>query len=430
MMKQGKYLLVAAVLPVLLILLPARVSSSTTEFPLAVTHTLSYTVTVHWWGNFYPDMTTIRVEVYDIPIPTDYQKVSYSLQDGRIENINGRPVWVIQKYMREVPYTTITFSANFTVTVDIRDIPPIPHVPVEPPAGMADYLSPDEYVTLSPSVRELAAYLASQTENDLPAVISKFVEWIQKNIAYRVEIGEGVRLKDYEVLQARAGVCDEFSVLFIGLCRSVGIPARYVQGYSVENENLYRNLETGHAWAEIWADKWIPVDPTWVDLGSPKKFTTGGSGIQWRYSGAPPGSKITKVEYSVTPIDWQTRASLERPVILAREKTDNGWRFTVSDIAPIPIMDNLTVKRYVENIFETLPGWPRLVILNPGENVTYDLPGLDQGWVFSRLGGSLDLWEPWVPSVPLPSWEQMIWISVATAVIIAIAVVFSAIRKR
>jgi hypothetical protein len=50
--------------------------------------------------------------------------------------------------------------------------------------------------------------------------------------------------------------------------------------------------------------------------------------------------------------------------------------------------------------------------------------------VFSRLGGSLDLWEPWVPSVPLPSWEQMIWISVATAVIIAIAVVFSAIRKR
>ena len=427
-MKPGWCSLLVAVL---LVLLSVRASSpSPAEFPLAVTHTLSYTVTVHWRGSFYPDRTTIRVEIHDIPVPTDRQTVSYSPQDGRIENIDGRPVWVIQKYMREVPYTEITFSAIFTVTVDLRGVPPIPHVPVEPPAGMTEYLAPDEHVTLSPPVRELAASLASQTENDLPAVISKFVEWIQRNVVYSKEVGEGVRLKDYEVLQAGAGVCDEFATLFIGLCRSVGIPARYVQGYSAENENLGRSLETGHAWAEIWAGEWIPVDPTWVDLGSPKKFATGGSGIQWRYSGAPPGSGITGVEYKVTPIGWRAGTSLERPVLLGGEKTENGWRFTVSNVSPVPVMDNLTVRRYVGEHLETLPGWPRIVILNPGENVTFDVEGLDSGWVFSRLGGVLDLWEPWVPSVPLPSWEQMFWISVAVVVILVAAAVLSAIRRR
>jgi transglutaminase-like putative cysteine protease len=229
----------------------ASPASSEPAFPLVVEYTVEYHISAPA-GSDYD--YTLWVEVYDIPAPARYQEVSANLEEGHLENIGGNPVWVIQKYIKSGPPTRVTLTGTFTVAVDLRRIPPIPHIPVEPPEGMQSYLAPDEYVTLSPPVRELAASLISQAENDLPAVISEFVNWIRGNITYSREVGENRRMKDYEVLQARAGTCDEFSTLFVGLCRSVGIPARYVTGYLVGvNPPIVLRPGSGHAWAEVWA---------------------------------------------------------------------------------------------------------------------------------------------------------------------------------
>ena len=59
------------------------------------------------------------------------------------------------------------------------------------------------------------------------------------------------------VLHNRHGDCGQVSLLFITLCRSAGIPARFQSGFMMHpgNDGL-------HDWAEIWIDGygWIPVD--------------------------------------------------------------------------------------------------------------------------------------------------------------------------
>jgi hypothetical protein len=74
---------------------------------------------------------------------------------------------------------------------------------------------------------------------------------------------------------------------------------------------------------------------------------------------------------------------------------ENGWRLTILNASQTPLMDEVTVEnRAGEN--RKLPGWPRTIILNPGENISVDLPG--QPLVFrSKLGGTTYLWKPQEP---------------------------------
>ncbi|MFA6328760.1 MAG: transglutaminase-like domain-containing protein [Candidatus Micrarchaeia archaeon] len=61
------------------------------------------------------------------------------------------------------------------------------------------------------------------------------------------------------------GVCTEYSTLFTALARSAGIPARYVSGY-VYSDKFHEWM--GHSWAEAYVGKWVPVDPTWLEVGA------------------------------------------------------------------------------------------------------------------------------------------------------------------
>ncbi len=63
-----------------------------------------------------------------------------------------------------------------------------------------------------------------------------------------------------EVLENPQGDCTEHSVLFIGLARAVGLPAREVAGliYMEGDEPGFYF----HQWAKVWVGRWIDVDPT------------------------------------------------------------------------------------------------------------------------------------------------------------------------
>ena len=51
-----------------------------------------------------------------------------------------------------------------------------------------------------------------------------------------------------EALELGRGVCQDFAHLFIGACRGLGLPARYVSGYV----NHPGEIAT-HAWCQVWA---------------------------------------------------------------------------------------------------------------------------------------------------------------------------------
>jgi transglutaminase-like putative cysteine protease len=68
-----------------------------------------------------------------------------------------------------------------------------------------------------------------------------------------------------EVLESKSGVCQDFAHLMIGICRSIGIPARYVSGYLFNGrDGSLRGAQASHAWCEIFVPGrgWYGLDPT------------------------------------------------------------------------------------------------------------------------------------------------------------------------
>jgi transglutaminase-like putative cysteine protease len=61
----------------------------------------------------------------------------------------------------------------------------------------------------------------------------------------------------------KAGVCQDYSHIFLAAARSLGIPARYVSGHLVRADGLITQ-PAGHAWAEAHVAElgWVGFDPT------------------------------------------------------------------------------------------------------------------------------------------------------------------------
>jgi transglutaminase-like putative cysteine protease len=74
------------------------------------------------------------------------------------------------------------------------------------------------------------------------------------------------------VMERRAGVCQDFAHLMLACLRSHGLAARYVSGYLATEPPPGRERVVGadasHAWVEVWlgqadgVDRWIALDPT------------------------------------------------------------------------------------------------------------------------------------------------------------------------
>ena len=66
-----------------------------------------------------------------------------------------------------------------------------------------------------------------------------------------------------DVLELRAGVCQDFAHLFIAVARAMGVPARYVSGY-IHFAGDRGATTASHAWAEAWVPGkgWIGYDAT------------------------------------------------------------------------------------------------------------------------------------------------------------------------
>jgi transglutaminase-like putative cysteine protease len=77
-----------------------------------------------------------------------------------------------------------------------------------------------------------------------------------------------------QAFEQRAGVCQDFAHVMIGVCRMLGIPARYVSGYlltrpAADGPALV-GADASHAWVQVYVpgtrgvlnDGWLDLDPT------------------------------------------------------------------------------------------------------------------------------------------------------------------------
>jgi len=72
-----------------------------------------------------------------------------------------------------------------------------------------------------------------------------------------------------QVMQSRAGVCQDFAHVMIGGLRALGLPARYVSGYIrtrlKPGAERHRGADQSHAWVGCWLGPdhgWVDLDPT------------------------------------------------------------------------------------------------------------------------------------------------------------------------
>lgn len=120
-----------------------------------------------------------------------------------------------------------------------------------------------------PAMNLLASELTAG-EDDQYMAVHKIADWVISNVAYDESRGSVSQdtMKATWVLENRYGVCDELTGVFIGLLRSVGIPARYVSGLAYSNLNGMDGWGP-HAWAEVYYPDqgWVPYDVTYGELG-------------------------------------------------------------------------------------------------------------------------------------------------------------------
>ena len=98
--------------------------------------------------------------------------------------------------------------------------------------------------------------------NNAFLVAKELFKWLKQQTTYQThsESDNNVQSATF-TLQCRTGDCDDLSFLYISLCRSVGIPARFIKGILVEEDDA-----TPHAWVEIFVgpaigkDGWITVE--------------------------------------------------------------------------------------------------------------------------------------------------------------------------
>lgn len=134
---------------------------------------------------------------------------------------------------------------------------------------IAGFLKPQEIIDINDDIKSLASSLV-KGDNDLFSATSKLAEWVEDNVEYNLTtVTADASQKASWVLVNRKGVCDELTSLFISMCRSVGIPARFVTGISYSNINLQNDGWGPHGWAEVYFPGygWVPFDVTYKELG-------------------------------------------------------------------------------------------------------------------------------------------------------------------
>jgi len=139
------------------------------------------------------------------------------------------------------------------------------------------YTRTQEFAELTPEIIKLANDIIGNEKN--PYLQAKAIyTWCVNNIVYVYPPNRGIRFS----LPRKTGDCGEYSLIFVSLCRAVGIPARIANGHWACKAKM-----NYHVWNEFYLPGygWIPADATdgRINRDSPGKLA--GNGDVYYYLG-------------------------------------------------------------------------------------------------------------------------------------------------
>ena len=179
----------------------------------------------------------------------------------------------------------------------------------------------DKYLQAEPFIESDAPEITAEAERIVKGATDTRarVERLTREVNFMLDKQPTMSLPSArEVLRTKVGDCNEHTVLFVALARSIGIPARINVGVAFVRGAFYY-----HAWPEVYIDEgkgrglWLPVDPTFNEYPADAthlRLIRGGLDKQ-----AMILPLIGKVKMTVTSV---VLAPNSTPIIVGRQESD------------------------------------------------------------------------------------------------------------
>lgn len=152
-----------------------------------------------------------------------------------------------------------TYPVPIAVPASARTLPNLRH-------RFFEYLAPTGRVPLDRDWFRLLGALPLATDQDLVSYLGELTAYLQQRFRYTPN-ATTVDTPLGAFVAAGEGVCQDYAHAMLALCRTVGIPSRYVSGYvhaDPANEHRLLGSEGSHAWVEAFlpGNGWVGFDPT------------------------------------------------------------------------------------------------------------------------------------------------------------------------
>ncbi|MDO4510599.1 MAG: transglutaminase-like domain-containing protein [Bacteroidales bacterium] len=125
------------------------------------------------------------------------------------------------------------------------------------------------HIVITDSIRSLAEYIVGGAEVHPVMAANHIFHWIAINFPWAGarEYSTIKNIPEY-VLENKHGDCGQVGLLYITLCRAVGIPARWESGYM-----LHPGAVNFHDWGETYFEGvgWVPTDASFGRSTSPSE---------------------------------------------------------------------------------------------------------------------------------------------------------------
>lgn len=245
--------------------------------------------------------------------------------------------------------------------------------------------------TQSTEVKDIANTLK---DSNLSVLLNarKIYEFLTENYKYNYEIEKNSQVERHGALKALTREsqmgCMEFSDSFIAIARSMGIPAREINGYALsessETEPVNINLggsDILHSWVEFYDPNngWVAIDPTWGATSKIDYFTKTDlsrvifviKGIESNY---PLPAGMYKSDENKKQVDIAFPKEFSNDLFEIKYQASNNFSFNfinlITNKLPIKVKNTGTTTLYVDNE-SILPYQEKIVYYEKTETAEY-----------------------------------------------------------
>ncbi len=207
------------------------------------------------------------------------------------------------------------------------------------------YLQQGEFTDTSVAIQQQAQSLAAG-KVDAYEVVFALADWTTRNVEYNLDSLRAPAIqRASQVMVSRHGKCDEITALFISMAREVGIPARFVAGYSYTESELFSEPWGAHGWAEVWLPGagWVPFDVTYGEYGyldaghirMASSIDVEETSVSYEARGRDFHIEASTLDITITPTDLDAQSDPGVRITLDAPRSNVGFGSTVLILATV-----------------------------------------------------------------------------------------------